>query len=72
VQDTNGNYLEISYQGAGGRINTIQDTLGNTYTFQLENNHLRWLKYFHCMRPPMRSGTMPPTVRATRRADWHR
>ncbi len=47
VQDGNGNYLEISYQGGGGRINTIQDTLGNTYTFQLQNNHLSTLRYFN-------------------------
>ena len=47
VQDTNGNYIEISYQGTGGRINTIQDTLGNTYTFLLQNNHLHQIMYFN-------------------------
>lgn len=47
VQDASGNYIEIAYQGGGGRIGTIQDTLGNTYTFELENNHLRRLKYFN-------------------------
>jgi RHS repeat-associated protein len=40
MQDTNGNYIDISYaQGStGGRISTIQDTLGNTYTFLLNSN----------------------------------
>ena len=47
VQDVNGNYLEIGYQGDGGRISAIQDTLGNTYTFQLENNYLRWIRHFN-------------------------
>ena len=47
VQDVNGNYIDISYQGGGGRINTIQDTLGNIYTFELENNHLHRLRYWN-------------------------
>jgi len=47
IMDTNGNYLDISYQGSGGKIAGIQDTLGNTYTFTLQNNHLRSIQYFN-------------------------
>lgn len=48
VQDTNGNYLEISYASFGGRINTIQDTLGNTYTFLLNSSGcLQYIKYWN-------------------------
>jgi hypothetical protein len=42
VKDTNGNYLDIGYSGAGGRISNIQDTLGNTYTFVLNSNNRLW------------------------------
>ena len=50
VQDTNGNYIDITYKtgsaGAGGRIDNIQDTLGNTYTFSLNaNNRLSAIQF---------------------------
>jgi hypothetical protein len=38
VQDVNGNYIEINYSGAGGRISTILDTLGNTYSYYRAKN----------------------------------
>ncbi len=48
VQDTNGNYLEIAYASGGGRISTIQDTLGNTYTFLLNSQgRLAYISYFN-------------------------
>ncbi len=48
VQDTNGNYLEIAYGSGGGRISTIQDTLGNTYTFLLNSQgRLAYISYFN-------------------------
>ncbi len=48
VRDTNGNYLDIAYAGSGGRITTIQDTLGGTYTFLLDaNSHLQQIKYWN-------------------------
>jgi RHS repeat-associated protein len=48
VQDANGNYLDITYADNGGRINTIQDTLGNTYTFLLNSQgRLAYISYFN-------------------------
>ena len=48
VQDTSGNYLEIAYGSGGGRISTIQDTLGNTYTFLLNSQgRLAYISYFN-------------------------
>ncbi len=48
VQDTNGNYIDIAYADYGGRISSIQDTLGNTYTFLLNSNgRLQYLKYWN-------------------------
>jgi RHS repeat-associated protein len=50
VQDVNGNYIEISYAGFGGKINTIQDTLGNTYTFLLNSSGcLQYIKYWNTL-----------------------
>jgi YD repeat-containing protein len=57
--------IEISYQGAGGRISTIQDTLGNTYSFQLENNRLRWLRYFNTNDTTQPTSTIPFTYEAS-------
>jgi RHS repeat-associated protein len=48
IQDTSGNYLDITYSGTGGRISTIQDTLGNTYTFLLTSaGRLQYIKYWN-------------------------
>jgi hypothetical protein len=48
VQDTNGNYIDIAYADYGGRISSIQDTLGNTYSFLLNSNgRLQYLKYWN-------------------------
>ena len=48
IQDTNGNYLNISYSGANGAIDTITDTLGNTYTFLLNSNgQLEYIRYLN-------------------------
>jgi RHS repeat-associated protein len=47
LQDMNGNYVDIAYAGTGGKISNIQDTLGNTYTFQLDyyNSVLQYISY---------------------------
>ena len=50
VQDTNGNYIDINYADYGGRISSIQDTLGNTYTFLLNSNgRLQYIKYWNTL-----------------------
>jgi len=47
VSDANGNYLTITYADTGGRIDTIQDTLGNTYSFILgSNSQLEYISYW--------------------------
>ncbi len=47
LYDANGNYISIQYAGTGGKISTIRDTLGNTYTFQLDylNSVLAYIQY---------------------------
>jgi len=48
VKDTNGNYVDVNYADYGGRISSIQDTLGNTYTFLLnQNGWLQYIKYWN-------------------------
>jgi hypothetical protein len=48
IQDTNGNYIDINYADYGGRISSIQDTLGNTYSFILNSNfRLQYIKYWN-------------------------
>jgi RHS repeat-associated protein len=59
IQDTNGNYLDIAYSGSGGTISSIQDTLGNTYTFLLNSNgRLQYIRYCNTNDTTQATGTI--------------
>ena len=65
VQDTNGNYLDIAYSGTGGRISSIQDTLGSTYTFLLNaNNRLNYIKFWNTNDTTQATSTITMTYQS--------